>query len=203
MQAGIPITREIPGRGDRVTGRSAGRCPSGCLLSGQIPRGPRCLPLGSVHPSRAEGHARTVHLGVDLFVPAGEPVFAPLDGTVHGVAYRPDPYGYGGVVLLEHDTDDGEPFWLLIGHLGQEIESSLTPCACANYPTPTVAPQGQYGDDGPRYATDVGGAACSSEWIWSKTGPPSVLRLKRQRASWSWPARMGCCCPGTALTTTC
>ncbi|MFG1684392.1 aminotransferase class III-fold pyridoxal phosphate-dependent enzyme [Nonomuraea sp. NPDC049269] len=78
-------------------------------------------------PSQAGGQARTVHLGVDLFVPAGEPVFSPLDGTVRGVAYRSDPYDYGGVVLLEHATDDGEPFWLLIGHLGREIVSSLTP----------------------------------------------------------------------------
>ncbi|MEV0237693.1 aminotransferase class III-fold pyridoxal phosphate-dependent enzyme [Nonomuraea sp. NPDC050786] len=77
--------------------------------------------------SRSEGQRRTVHLGVDLFVPAGEPVFAPLDGTVHSVAYRSDPYDYGGVVLLEHATDDGEPFWLLIGHLGREVVSSLTP----------------------------------------------------------------------------
>ncbi|GAA3262969.1 aminotransferase class III-fold pyridoxal phosphate-dependent enzyme [Nonomuraea helvata] len=77
--------------------------------------------------SRSEGPPRTVHLGVDLFVPEGEPVFAPLDGTVHTVEYRADPYDYGGVVLLEHATDDGEPFWLLIGHLGREVVSSLAP----------------------------------------------------------------------------
>lgn len=75
----------------------------------------------------AGGERRTVHLGVDLFVPAGEPVYAPLDATVHSVEFREDPYDYGGVVLLAHATDGGVPFWLLAGHLSAESAATLRP----------------------------------------------------------------------------
>jgi len=61
--------------------------------------------------------ARTVHLGLDLFAPAGTGVHAPLDGIVHAVEVRAEPQDYGGVVVLEHRTDDGNPFYTLYGHL--------------------------------------------------------------------------------------
>ena len=35
------------------------------------------------------GERRTLHLGVDVFLPAGEPILAPLDGVVRDVAFRP------------------------------------------------------------------------------------------------------------------
>ncbi|HYU67191.1 MAG TPA: hypothetical protein VEK09_10590, partial [Jatrophihabitantaceae bacterium] len=44
----------------------------------------------------AGGERRTIHLGLDLFVPAGEPVYAPFDGEVVAVAVRPAPQDYGG-----------------------------------------------------------------------------------------------------------
>ncbi|MGH3358585.1 MAG: phosphotransferase [Nocardioidaceae bacterium] len=75
----------------------------------------------------ADGERRTVHLGVDLFVPAGEPVYAALDAIVHTVEFRADRYDYGGVVLLEHATGDGVPFWLLAGHLSAESAATLRP----------------------------------------------------------------------------
>ncbi len=60
---------------------------------------------------------RTVHLGIDIFAPAGEAVHAPLTGTV---AFKHDDdvdFGFGPTVLLEHLTDDGDRFWTLYGHL--------------------------------------------------------------------------------------
>jgi 4-aminobutyrate aminotransferase-like enzyme/Ser/Thr protein kinase RdoA (MazF antagonist)/murein DD-endopeptidase MepM/ murein hydrolase activator NlpD len=62
---------------------------------------------------------RSVHVALDLFTAAGEPVLAPLDGIVRDVEYRPDPCDFGGVVLLEHRTDDGVAFWTLYGHLAE------------------------------------------------------------------------------------
>jgi 4-aminobutyrate aminotransferase-like enzyme/Ser/Thr protein kinase RdoA (MazF antagonist) len=53
------------------------------------------------------GERRTVHLGVDLFVPAGSPVCAPLDGVVHLLHDNAAPLDYGPVVVLEHHTGDG------------------------------------------------------------------------------------------------
>ena len=60
---------------------------------------------------------RTVHLGVDVFAPAGTTLFAPLGATVEAVEVRPDPLDYGGVVVLRHETPAGAPFFALYGHL--------------------------------------------------------------------------------------
>ena len=60
---------------------------------------------------------RTIHLGVDLFVPAGTPVAAPLDGIVHAVADNAARHDYGPVVILRHAAGDGTPFYTLYGHL--------------------------------------------------------------------------------------
>jgi len=70
---------------------------------------------------------RSVHLGIDIFAPAGEPVHAPLDGTV--AFYHDDAvdYGFGPTVLLEHVTDAGDRFWTLYGHLSREGAASLEP----------------------------------------------------------------------------
>jgi 4-aminobutyrate aminotransferase-like enzyme/Ser/Thr protein kinase RdoA (MazF antagonist) len=62
---------------------------------------------------------RTVHLGVDLFVPPGTPVHAPLPGVVRAAADNAEPLDYGPVVVLEHATPDGVPFFTLYGHLSR------------------------------------------------------------------------------------
>jgi 4-aminobutyrate aminotransferase-like enzyme/Ser/Thr protein kinase RdoA (MazF antagonist) len=68
----------------------------------------------------AQGEARTIHLGLDLFAPVGTPVRAPLDGTVYAFAYNAAPLDYGHVVILQHQTSDGDPFFTLYGHLSAE-----------------------------------------------------------------------------------
>jgi 4-aminobutyrate aminotransferase-like enzyme/Ser/Thr protein kinase RdoA (MazF antagonist) len=60
---------------------------------------------------------RTVHLGMDLFVEPGTPLHAPLDGAVHIVANNAAPQDYGPLVILRHETNDGEEFFTLYGHL--------------------------------------------------------------------------------------
>jgi Ser/Thr protein kinase RdoA (MazF antagonist)/murein DD-endopeptidase MepM/ murein hydrolase activator NlpD len=50
---------------------------------------------------------RTVHLGLDLFAPAGTPVYAPLDGEVHAADEHRIRLDYGGVIVLRHRTGDG------------------------------------------------------------------------------------------------
>jgi len=67
------------------------------------------------------GERRTVHLGVDVFLDAGEPILAPLDGVVRDSAFRPAPRDFGGVVLLDHATPDGITFHTLYGHLTAEL----------------------------------------------------------------------------------
>jgi 4-aminobutyrate aminotransferase-like enzyme/Ser/Thr protein kinase RdoA (MazF antagonist) len=68
---------------------------------------------------------RTVHLGLDLFAAAGEPVTAPLDGVVLDAAYRPERCDFGGTVLLGHETGDGVPFATLYGHLSRASAERL------------------------------------------------------------------------------
>jgi 4-aminobutyrate aminotransferase-like enzyme/Ser/Thr protein kinase RdoA (MazF antagonist)/murein DD-endopeptidase MepM/ murein hydrolase activator NlpD len=60
---------------------------------------------------------RTIHLGVDLWLPAGAPVYAPLAGTVHLLADNAARLDYGPLVVLAHETDAGERFHTLYGHL--------------------------------------------------------------------------------------
>jgi len=67
-----------------------------------------------------EAERRTVHLGCDLFAPAGTPVHAPLDGLVHAFADNDAPQDYGPVIILRHQTDSGTPFYTLYGHLSRQ-----------------------------------------------------------------------------------
>ena len=61
---------------------------------------------------------RTIHLGLDLFLPAGAPVYAPLAGTVHSFRNNTEPLDYGPCIILEHHVADGIPvFYTLYGHL--------------------------------------------------------------------------------------
>lgn len=60
---------------------------------------------------------RTIHLGIDLFMAADEPVRAPLDGRVHLIANNAAEGDYGPVVILEHRTSGGDVFYTLYGHL--------------------------------------------------------------------------------------
>jgi len=69
---------------------------------------------------------RTVHLGVDVFVPAGTALFAPLEGTVEALGVRPDPLDYGGVVVLRHESAAGTPFFTLYGHLAPHSFAHLS-----------------------------------------------------------------------------
>jgi 4-aminobutyrate aminotransferase-like enzyme/Ser/Thr protein kinase RdoA (MazF antagonist) len=78
-------------------------------------------------PVAAPGERRTVHLGIDLFAPAGTPVHAPLDGVVFAAANNATWLDYGPVIILEHTTHDGIPFFTLYGHQSVESLEGMTP----------------------------------------------------------------------------
>lgn len=80
------------------------------------------------HPNNWRDENRTVHLGIDLFCPAGTPVFAPLDGTVHSAADNAAAGDYGPTIILEHTVDGGRVrFFTLYGHLSRESLTGLEP----------------------------------------------------------------------------
>jgi len=64
---------------------------------------------------------RSQHLGTDIFVAAGTPLFAPLDGRVLSAVDNAIAFDYGPTVILEHQAGEGGPlFWTLYGHLSRE-----------------------------------------------------------------------------------
>jgi len=78
--------------------------------------------------SAASDQRRSVHLGIDLFVPAGTPLHAPLAGTVVSVQDNDMPLDYGPTVIVEHRCgEDGPPFWTLYGHLARSTLTMVAP----------------------------------------------------------------------------
>jgi 4-aminobutyrate aminotransferase-like enzyme/Ser/Thr protein kinase RdoA (MazF antagonist) len=71
----------------------------------------------------AEG--RTIHIGQDLFLPAGTAVYAPLPGTVHAFANNAARQDFGPVLILRHQTEEGDVFYTLYGHLSEESLAGL------------------------------------------------------------------------------
>jgi len=75
------------------------------------------------------GHKRTLHLGIDIFQPAGSNVYCPLDATVFSVADNNEEFDYGGTVILKHkvtcETYGQLTFFTLYGHLSPDSFSEL------------------------------------------------------------------------------
>lgn len=70
--------------------------------------------------------SRTVHLAVDLFAPAGTPVYAALDGKVFLFNDNTAHLDNGPMIVLEHETDQGIKFHTLYAHLSRESLESLS-----------------------------------------------------------------------------
>ena len=60
---------------------------------------------------------RTIHLGLDVFAPAGTPVRATLDGRVHSFQVNDNPLDYGPTLILEHALTPDLTIYTLYGHL--------------------------------------------------------------------------------------
>ncbi|MCA3561907.1 MAG: aminotransferase class III-fold pyridoxal phosphate-dependent enzyme [Aestuariivirga sp.] len=76
---------------------------------------------GEQFASAASPEWRAQHLGQDIFIAAGTPLYAPLPGKVLSVADNALPYDYGPTVILEHRAGETGPvFWTLYGHLSRE-----------------------------------------------------------------------------------
>jgi murein DD-endopeptidase MepM/ murein hydrolase activator NlpD len=69
---------------------------------------------------RASPERRTMHTGIDVFAPAGTPVFAPLPGRILHLTYNADPLDYGHTLILQHDLG-GQTVYTLYGHLAASL----------------------------------------------------------------------------------
>lgn len=67
---------------------------------------------------------RSIHIGVDVFMPAGTALLAPFDGEVHSFANRQVYGDYGPVIILQHSLE-GFVFHTLYGHLSEDSLAGL------------------------------------------------------------------------------
>jgi 4-aminobutyrate aminotransferase-like enzyme/Ser/Thr protein kinase RdoA (MazF antagonist) len=70
--------------------------------------------------------SRTVHLGIDFWVPAGTPVHALFDGEVICAVNDKGDKEYGGLIILRH-REDGLTFYTLHGHQSIDSVEQLKP----------------------------------------------------------------------------
>ena len=68
---------------------------------------------------------RNIHLGLDIWCPAGTFILAPVAGTVHSFKDNKNYGDYGPCVILEHRFDDLK-FYTLYGHLSRKSLADLT-----------------------------------------------------------------------------
>lgn len=62
---------------------------------------------------------RNIHIGLDLWIKAGTPVLAALDGFIHSFNYNTGVGDYGPTIILEHKIENRK-FYTLYGHLSLE-----------------------------------------------------------------------------------
>lgn len=67
---------------------------------------------------------RNIHIGLDLWIKAGTPVLAALDGFVHSFNYNMGVGDYGPTILLEHHIEK-QKFYTLYGHLSLESINNI------------------------------------------------------------------------------
>lgn len=134
---------------------------------------------------------RTLHLGIDLFVPAGTAVHAPLPGCIHACADNDAAQDYGPVIVLRHETDDGDAFFSLYGHLSRESLAAVRvgQVVAAGQPFATLGTAAVNGGWPPHLhfqiltddldlGTDFPGVAAASQWaVWQALAPDPNLIL--------------------------
>ena len=70
-------------------------------------------------------HERNIHLGLDLWIAANTPIYAPLPATVHSYQNNTNYGDYGPTIVLEHNIE-GVQFFTLYGHLRLESLEEVT-----------------------------------------------------------------------------
>lgn len=76
--------------------------------------------------SFAEGkEIRSIHLGVDIWLPAGEAIYSPVHGTIHSFKDNAAFGDYGPTIIVEH-TLEAAKFYTLYGHLSRESLDGLS-----------------------------------------------------------------------------
>jgi murein DD-endopeptidase MepM/ murein hydrolase activator NlpD len=86
---------------------------------------PRGIYRRSTHFNKGNSSTeRNIHLGLDLWIEAGTPVFAPLNAEVHSFKNNQNFGDYGPTIILKHQFE-GLEFYTLYGHLSLESLNNL------------------------------------------------------------------------------
>ena len=62
---------------------------------------------------------RTIHLGIDIFLPAGTEILSPLDARLHSFQNNVGNGDYGPTIILRHEIQN-IVFYTLYGHLSED-----------------------------------------------------------------------------------
>jgi len=73
-----------------------------------------------------EAEPRRLHLGTDIWGPAGTAVYSPMDGIVHSFAFNNHFGDYGATIILTHLLN-GRGFHTLYGHLSLNSLKNMQP----------------------------------------------------------------------------
>ena len=135
--------------------------------------------------------ARSLHLGVDVWVPAGTPVAAPLPATVHSRADNDNFGDYGPTIILQHELE-GVTFYSLYGHLTRTDLAGVTPgqALAAGQTFAHVGPHPENGDWPPHLHLQLI-ADMQGRWgdfpgeraYWASLCPDPMLVLERATSS--------------------
>ncbi len=68
---------------------------------------------------------RNIHIGMDLWIKAGTPVLAALDGIVYGFNFNAGKGNYGPTIILKHKIEN-HVFYTLYGHLSVESIENIS-----------------------------------------------------------------------------
>ena len=65
---------------------------------------------------QSQQEERNIHLGIDLWIEVGSPIYAPLRGEIHSFKNNTNYGDYGPTIILKHHIED-KTFYTLYGHL--------------------------------------------------------------------------------------
>ena len=91
------------------------KVPTKIIAGGYLEK--RALYTSAIYKSASDNgfERRTIHLGVDFWLPENTPVHALLEGEVVCITNDAYPKGYGGLLILKHQVADFH-FYTLYGH---------------------------------------------------------------------------------------
>lgn len=89
------------------------KVPNHIIAGGYLEK--RALYTSDIYKRANTSEQRNIHLGIDFWLPQNTPIHALLDGEIVCIANDKSPKGYGGLIILKHQTTHFS-FYTLYGH---------------------------------------------------------------------------------------